>query len=305
MPAQQTLDQLNDRFSIDGQLRFVKSHGDFIIAHINNPSATAQVALYGAHVLQYQPAHHQQVLWLSQSCVFQTGKAIRGGVPLCWPWFGPHGTDAKKPAHGFARISHWTVDASGTTDEGASFLQLSLSQTPATQALWPHEFKFVATITIGKQLTVSLTTHNLSQQEITCSGAMHTYFNIADISNTSILGLEDAEYIDKLDQSQHKHQQGPIQIDAPMDRVYINTRSACTINDAGYKRKIVIEKSGSESTVVWNPWQETAKSMQDFDDEGYRHMVCVESCNAGPDVVKIIPGATHTLETRISIETVE
>lgn len=300
MSAQQTIEELNDRFGIDGQISFIKGSNDFIIADISNQFASAQITLYGAHVLHYQRRNDQPILWLSESVVYQVGKAIRGGVPICWPWFGPHPTDSSKPAHGLARIMDWSVDATEAMDDGAVRIQLSLSHNPATLALWPHEFKFVASITVGDKLSVALTTHNLSQQTIECSGAMHTYFNISDSTISSIHGLDQVQYIDKLDNSNTKLQQGPIPITESMDRVYINTDSTCEIHDAGNKRKIVIEKSGSHSTVVWNPWKEAALTIKDFDDDGYLHMVCVESCNAGPDAVQIQPGATHTLETRIT-----
>ena len=301
MSAQHAVDELNARFGIEHQIHFFTGHGDFILVDLSNQYASAQVSLYGAQVLHFQPRDTQPVLWLSQSSVFQPGKAIRGGIPLCWPWFGPHAEDPKKPAHGFARISHWSIASSAANDDGTVQLKLSLSHTADTLAFWPHEFKTVVTVNLDQQLTVSLTAHNPSAESMVCSGALHTYFNIADVSKASVTGLENCEYIDKLDNSAHKTQQGALAINEGMDRVYIATESACEIHDRGYHRTIHIDKSGSHSTVVWNPWLEIARGMKDFDDEGYRHMVCVETCNAEPDIVNIPAGESHRLETRISV----
>lgn len=296
------LRDLADQFALKDHLSFEPGPGNLPIACIRNKHATASIALNGAQVLSYQPHNEAPVLWLSQTALFEPGKAIRGGIPLCWPWFAHHPHDRDKPAHGFARTASWSVDHLEVTADESTRLFLTLGDSPQTLSLWPHAFSFTAIITVGRLLDVQLVTQNRSQTNMICSGALHSYFHLADAARTQITGLENARYIDKLSDMSISTQDQPLRVNQAMDRIYFDTVSDCIIHDDNQQRQIRISKQGSHSTVVWNPGKEAAAGMNDFDDNGYENMVCVETANAAPDSVSIKPGDSHTLQTTIGTQ---
>lgn len=291
---------LNSKFGIDEQLVFKSGPGNLSIAEINNAHATASIALHGAHVMSYQPQGQRDVLWVSEQSQYKPGKAIRGGIPVCWPWFANHPTDPGKPAHGIARTRVWSVTGSEVVDGDAVRVSFSLSDTDDTRALWPPAFRLELIATVGPKLQVELLVHNPGSEPFSCTGALHTYFNVSDIDNVRIHGLEHTPYIDKVDDDQKKMQKGEIVVASEVDRIYLDTRADCLIEDAGWQRRILVSKSGSRTTVVWNPWTDKAQQMGDFGDEEYHRMVCVETTNAADDVITVPPGGTHRLAAIIS-----
>lgn len=295
---------LNQRFALGSQLKFITGEGGLVMADITNAHATARVALQGAHLTTWQPKGEAvPVIWLSKFAKFAPGKSIRGGIPICWPWFGPHATDSKLPGHGFARTVMWEVLETRETPEGATYLRFGLVETEATRAQWPHACSAQLELTVGKTLRAELVTRNIGTQAFTLGEALHTYFHISDVAQMSIRGLEGCDYWDKAGgKSELCKQQGPIVIDREVDRVYMNTTADCIIEDRGLKRAIRIAKRGSQSTVVWNPWTEKADKMGDFGPEGFRGMVCVESANALDNVVSVGAGETHRLVVVYSVE---
>ena len=297
-----TLAELNQRFGISNHLKFNEIAGGLLAAEINNTFASASIALQGAHLMTYQPHGHEPVIWLSKYAKFATGKSIRGGVPICWPWFGPHATDAKLPGHGYARTVMWEVLETKALPDGATFISFGLLENDATRAQWPHPTSVKIEMTIGSSLRVELITHNSGKQAFKLGEALHTYFNISDVAQMTIRGLEGCTYLDKVGEPATRTQKGGIVIESEVDRVYIDTTADCVIEDRGLKRAIRIAKKNSSSTVVWNPWTEKADKMGDFGHEGYRGMVCVESANAFNNVVNIGPGETHKLVVVYSVE---
>ncbi len=297
------INTLNQKFGITGQLEFVQDAGGLVIAHITNKHAQSRIALQGAHVMTFQPAGEQPVLWLSSAAKLVQGKSIRGGVPICWPWFGPHASDSSFPGHGFARTVPWEVVASEALADGSTRIIFELPQSSIPAAQWPHPCRARNTVTVGKQLTIELVTENTGKAAFEIGEALHTYFAIGDVDNMRITGLEGCTYVDKVGIAQSRKQQGAIQINSEVDRIYIDTEADCLIEDQAQKRRIRIAKKGSRSTVVWNPWIEKAAKMGDFgNDTGYRGMVCVESANAVENVVSIAPGAEHSLRVVYSTE---
>jgi D-hexose-6-phosphate mutarotase len=296
------LQALNDTFAITDQLIFRPGPGGLPMADIRNRHAAATVSLYGAQVLAFQPHAGAPLLWVSGHSLYQPGKAIRGGVPVCWPWFGPHPADPSKPAHGFARTAMWNVLAAAGLAGGATQLRLSLVDDDATRDLWPHAFQLRLVVTVGAELRIELIARNPGGLPFTCGGALHSYFGVSDASAIAIQGLDGCEYIDKADGGQRKLQRGPVTIDAETDRVYLNTTATCAIEDPGLGRQIIVAKSGSRTTVVWNPWAEKARRLADFGDEEYHGMVCVETANADTDAVTVGPGGEHRLAATISVE---
>ncbi|MEM7126118.1 MAG: D-hexose-6-phosphate mutarotase [Chloroflexota bacterium] len=295
------IEQYNQQFLIEGHIHFEVGQGGLAKAVIRNSVAQAEVYLQGAHVTSFQPIGSEPVLWLSEDSLFQAGKAIRGGIPVIWPWFGPHPTEETKPQHGFARIMSWSIREARALSQGETLLRLGLSSSTETRAIWPQDFDLTLDITVGVALTVALTAHNQGRESIEVSGALHTYFRVDDVGYIQVEGLESRSYLDKVTGYNRKHQVGPILIDQEVDRIYLETEDECQIVDPLMKRQIHIDKAGSCSTVVWNPWQERAQQMSDFPDDGYKTMVCVETANAAEDVRQIEPGEGHTLMQKISV----
>lgn len=292
---------LNARFGITGQLSFKEGPGGLAVAEITNEQATATIALQGAHVMTWAPRGAQPVIWLSRAAKFAPGKSIRGGVPICWPWFGPHASDAKLPGHGYARTVPWEVTAADARRD-ATRLTLRLVESDATRAQWPHATPVEMHLTVGAALECELVTRNASQEPVTIGDALHTYFEVSDIRQVTIDGLDGCPYLDKVEGGQRKQQSGPVVISAETDRIYLESSADCVIRDPRWQRAIRVEKRGSRSTVVWNPWTEKAAKMGDFGEDGYLGMVCVESANAADDVVVVSPGGEHRLWVRYSVE---
>ncbi|MGB5395959.1 MAG: D-hexose-6-phosphate mutarotase [Gammaproteobacteria bacterium] len=296
------LSELNKRFGITDQLDFVEGKGELTIAVIKNKFASAVVSLYAGQVLSYRPVNtNSDLMFLSEQAYYQTGKAIKGGVPVCWPWFGPDPQGKGRPAHGFARNSEWTVIDSGTASNGATRLALELKLNETTRALWDGEIEARLDIEVGESLKLKLTTTNKGKETIELSQALHTYFNVGNIAKTSVNGLEDKTYIDKVDGSKEKTQSGEVTINAEVDRIYTDVNNRLVINDVELGRKIHIESEGSHSAVVWNPWKKIAAGMADLGDEDYKRMLCVETTNAGPDVVSVAPGGRYSMSAEYSI----
>jgi D-hexose-6-phosphate mutarotase len=297
-----TLKDLNQRHAIGNHVQFKEIAEGMIIAEVANQHALANIALQGAHIATFQPRGEEPVIWLSPKAKFAPGKSIRGGVPICWPWFGPHKTDGKLPGHGYARTVPWDVLETRALPDGSTFLHFGLIESDATRAQWPHASTVQLEITVGKALRVELVTTNTGKAAFELGEALHTYFQISDVGNTTIRGLENCEYLDKVQDFARFTQKDGIVIESEVDRVYVNTTADCVIEDKGLKRAIRIAKQGSKSTVVWNPWTEKAEKMGDFGPQLHRDMVCVESGNALENVVTLAPGETHRLVAVYSVE---
>ncbi len=298
-----TLKDLNHRHSLGEQLRFREDAGGLIVAEIDTPQAIASLCLQGAHLMTWQPrTQAEPVIWLSKLAKLIPGKSIRGGVPVCWPWFGPHATNDKLPGHGFARTVPWELSATRMTDDGAIEITLALAGNEQTRAQFPQRVRAGLRITVGATLQAALTTVNEDDRDVTIGEALHTYFRIGDIAAARVRGLEGCAYLDKVDDGVRKHHSGAITFTGETDRIYINTDTKCVIEDDRLRRRIRIEKSGSRSTVVWTPWAAKADKMGDFGPDGWRGMVCVESANAAENVVTIKPGDRHTLAVEYQAE---
>jgi D-hexose-6-phosphate mutarotase len=298
-----TVDELTARFGIGEEVRFDAGPGGLTCVELHGAHGRATVALHGGHVLAYEPLGQAPVLWVSRNSEFAPGKPIRGGVPVCWPWFGPHPTDRSKPNHGFARLLPWTVHESQTLEGGEVLVQLGLAESEATQAIWPHRFDLRLTVRLGAGLRLTLTTQSYEEKApLTITSALHTYFAVGDAGRVTVHGLEGVDYLDKAGDGGRKTQQGPITIEAETDRVYLDTAGEVVIEDPVVGRRLRNKKRGSRSTVVWNPWRDRAGRLPDFGAEEYREMLCVETANAADDAVTLAPGEAHELEAIISAE---
>ncbi len=292
-----TAQQLNKQFGISGHLSFREDASGLIVADITNAQATAALCLQGAHLMTWQPnSQAKPVVWLSRDAKLVAGKSIRGGAPVCWPWFGAHATESAFPGHGYARTVPWRVMESGIEPDGATRLTLRLVTSDKTRAQWPYECALDLTVSIGETLRMELATENCGATDFVIGEALHTYFHIGDIAAVRVQGLEVCEYWDKVGGSTLKKQSGAISFSGETDRVYIDSAAQCVIEDNQLKRRIHIAKSGSLATVVWTPWAEKADKMGDMGrPDGWRGMLCVESANALDNVVKVAAGTRHTM----------
>jgi D-hexose-6-phosphate mutarotase len=308
---QATLKDLNDRYAIPFKLRFVETEaaqdGGLISADITNPHATARICLQGGQVLSWQPTSTSEpVIWMSADAQFALGKSIRGGIPVCWPWFGAHASDDKLPAHGFARTQPWQVKGSRSLDDGSTEISLTMPLTQAMQTMWSlaslNMTQLDMLINVGKTLKIALITRNLGAADITITEALHTYFAVSSIAQIEVNGLHGTHFHDKAAGWTEGDQAGAISFGQEVDRVYVNTPDRCTIVDTGFKRSIHIAKLGSQSTVVWNPWAARATQMGDLGADGWKHFVCVESANALGNAVTVPAGKSHTLAVEYRVE---
>ncbi len=288
---------LNTQFGIEGQLKFIEDASGLIVAKIDNALGSASLCLQGAHLMTWQPKSQAvPVVWLSRDTKPAVGKSIRGGAPVCWPWFGAHASEASFTGHGFARTVPWQVIESGTEPNGATRLTLRLVASDKTRVQWPESCNVDLTVIVGETLRMEMTTENTGTTDFVIGEALHTYFQVGDIGAVRVTGLEGSEYWDKVGGSNLRKQEGAISFSAEVDRVYINTGATCVIHDDKLKRRIHVAKSGSLSTVVWTPWIEKANKMGDMGQpDGWREMVCVESANAIDNVVSVAAGTRHTL----------
>ncbi len=292
------------KFSIPG-VTFAEEWDGFVVADVVNRQASAKIAINGAQLLSWQPVEEEPVIWLSDDARFQMGKSVRGGIPICWPWFGAHKIEPTFPQHGFARTSEWELVDIAQCESGATELTFCLNESLDTRHLWPHSFELTLKMRIGHELTLALKTCNCNDETIKLGEALHPYFNVSDIANVTISGLDGLHYLDKLEEFQRKRQSGDLRIEREIDQIYLDATADCLIDDSGFGRRVRISKSGSQSSVIWNPWQELGEEMGDLGEAGYRSMVCVESANAADNEITIAPGQSHLLTVRYQIEPLE
>ena len=284
------IEQLNAKHKIAGQLEIIAGQGGLPMIQVKTSKATALISIHAGQVLSFKPvSESEDVMFLSDKAYYQDGKAIKGGVPICWPWFGPDPEDKGRPGHGFVRNRPWHVVATEVTANGDIEVTLGLTETPETQAIWPHSFVLTQEIVIGNSLNLMLTTRNTGTEKFTITQAFHTYFKVGNIAQTRVIGLEGCSYIDKTDNSAQKQQNGAVIIDSEVDRIYLNVNNPLTIEDSVLQRRIRITSQGSKTAVGWNQWEKISREMADLEDTDYQHLLCVETTNAANDRVEVAP----------------
>jgi glucose-6-phosphate 1-epimerase len=244
----------------------------------------------------------QPVLYLSPKSQFAPGKAIRGGVPLVFPWFAERKGGLPGGMHGFARTLPWEVVAAEQRPEGVA-LSLRLLPNQTTRDLGFDHFVLLYEVVVGETLSLALEVENLGDSALNFEEALHAYYSVSDVQQAEVSGVGDTDYLDRAHQAARKHLPlGAIRFAAETDQLHLNTQAAVTISDPGWQRRIVIEKRGSNSTVVWNPWQAKADALADLGAEAWPHFVCVEPANAGENAVTLAPGAVHTMGFTARVE---
>lgn len=294
--------ELNNKFSIGNIITFSNAKPDYPpFVRLKSEKGEATISLYGGHLLSYIPLNSTEVIWVSESAIYQTGKAIRGGIPVCWPWFGKNPDDKNLPQHGFARTSIWKISETGIDTEKYPFVVLSLFSATGFENIWPYKFQLDLKVVLKEYLEVSIITYNLDEKPFEITNALHTYLYLSHVENCVIEGLESVEYLDSLENNKLKYEKSSIKIEMEIDRDYQNTQSPCLIKDSEFNRIIKVSKENSNTTVVWNPWQDTGGRMVDFQENGWNNMVCIEAANTNTDKREIPPGQKHILKTRIEV----
>jgi len=270
---------------------------EFIV--LNHPNFDAAFSLHGAHLVHYQKKQQAPLIYTSKVAFFDSNKAIRGGVPICWPWFG-NTTFSKSnnlPGHGFARINKWTVSQIIETDNGID-ISFSFTSNTSTKTMWNHDFELTLTASLSDHIELSLITKNTGDSSFSYGGALHTYLNIADVEQCVVKGLAES-YSDSLDNKQIKTNTQPLLINKPIDSIYAVNEGEIIVDDNDNKRKIMITNQGNDAVVVWNPWVEGAKGFADMPDDGYKTMLCIEAAITSEAGTVVKAGQSHTLKTII------
>ena len=262
--------------------------------------ASYRILAQGAQILDWGPKGGARVIWISPHARFQKSKPARGGIPICWPWFGP-ASDPSLPAHGYARNCDWTLSEFQEDEEGNHLLTFNLVETLGRNP----GIGLVARLRIGNELCMGLTTVNQSSEDFSMTEALHSYFGVSDVRKIRISGLEPCSYLDRLDADARKHDAHLLSISGETDRIYLNAPAKIQIDDPGLARRICIETENARSAVVWNPWVDKGHLLGDLGEEDYLRMICVESANVADNALTIAPGQSHTLTVRYRLETLE
>lgn len=292
--------ELNRRFGISDVATVVEGKGGLPKVRIATPSASGEMYLHGAHVTSWKPAGAQEVLYLSPRSLWQDGAAIRGGVPVCFPWFGAKADDPEAPAHGFVRTKSWHLDSIERNGDEVSVTMFTDSS-KSTQKWWPSEFRLLYRATFGPELVLELTATNTGAAPLRFEEALHAYYKVGDASKTSISGLDHTQYLDKTDSFREKTQSGDVLIKAETDRVYLDTEKPLRMVDGVLHRKIVVTKENSRTTVIWNPFPEKAAALKDLGQDQWKSMLCIEVTNVGEYAVELAPGEKHRMVARVSV----
>lgn len=285
----------------------IDDKGELIKATITTKLCNAEFYMQGAHLTHWQPHGQQPALFLSDRSAFAPGKAIRGGVPIIFPWFGARTATRQSnrtdgPAHGFARTADWQLLSASMTGELLA-VTLTLDANETSRALGFDQFQLRYTITFGRELSLELTVENSSQTLLCFAEAFHTYLLVGEAQQVTLDGLQGCHYYDKTDGFQRKLQeQSELQLSSETDRPYVDTSAAINLHDPKLRRRITVSKGNSNTTVIWNPWAELTGKMADMSADSWKQMVCVETANAFENSITLAPGEKHTMSACISVE---
>jgi glucose-6-phosphate 1-epimerase len=294
------IDALNRRFEIPGIATVVPGSGGLAKVRVATPLASAEIYLHGAQVTSWQRAGAEEAIFLSEHSHWQDGRAIRGGIPICFPWFRAKADDPEAPAHGFVRTRGWQLDSVTAGKDGSAAVTCSTGSDDSTRRWWPHEFRIVYRITTGKALHLELTVTNLGSSPFVFEEALHTYFRVGAAEGVRVRGLDQVAYLDNTDGNREKVQSGDVVLAGPTDNAYLDTQGALELIDPALRRTLRTEKEGSATTVVWNPWRQGAASLADLGDDEWRQMACVEASNILQAAVSLAPGEEHTMGATLS-----
>ena len=269
----------------------------FEYVEVKNSIASAKIALQGAHIFEYKHKNKADILWLSPTSHFEAGKAIRGGIPICWPRFGV--LDKNMPAHGFSRTAKFEFISQKELGSSTTEVILRLRDSKESREIWDYKFELDVIFLISESLTLKLITKNKDTKAFMITEALHTYFSVSHINDVKVHGLEEKVYIDTLSDSRVT-QKGSVTVNAECDRVYLRVDKEIVLEDAS--KKVILNAAGSSSAVVWNPWIEKGSKMSGMNTDAYKEFICIETANAFDDFRVIELSESHTLDVTLSIE---
>lgn len=297
---QSHIDALNRSFRIPGIVEVVSGNGRLPKIRVTAPSASAEIYLQGAQVAAWHPVNAEEVFFLSEHSHWQDGRAIRGGIPVCFPWFRSKDDDPLAPAHGFVRTKEWRLESVKADEESVKVI-CSTENDESTHRWWAHAFRLVHIISIGRSLRLQLIVTNTGHAPFRFEEALHSYFGVSGVENVCIRGLDQVAYLDNVDGNHEKTQFGDLIFSAKTDNAYINVHSAAELFDQTWRRTIRTEKENSATTVVWNPWQDGAASLTDLGGDEWQRFACVEACNILGSAISLAPGQEHRMQATISV----
>jgi len=288
------------QFEIPGTASLVEGHGGLPKISVNCPEAAGEIYFHGAHVTSWKPAGGSEVLFLSSQSRWETGRAIRGGVPICFPWFGDKADDPAAPAHGFVRTKAWRLE-SIVEDGDAVTVGMCTETDEDTRRWWPADFRLLYRVTFASQLKLELAVTNTGKTSLRFEEALHAYLGVGNVQDARVTGLDNIEYIDKTDSNRKKVQRGEIAIVSETDRVYLNTDHEIELRDSVLHRRTRVAKENSLTTVVWNPWVQKAHSLPDLGDDQWKRMICIETSNVSQFAVDLAPGQEHKMKALVRV----
>jgi glucose-6-phosphate 1-epimerase len=287
-------------FEIPGTAHIVEGNGGLPKVYITTPDVIGEMYLHGAHLTSWKPHGAEEILFLSSQSRWEDGRAIRGGVPICFPWFGGKADDPKAPAHGFVRTKSWQLESISKIGNWVTVSMFTESD-ETTKRWWPAEFRLVYRATFGRELSLELVVLNTGKTALRFEEALHTYHRVGNINEARLQGLEGIQYLDKTDSNRKKMQLGEIEITSETDRVYLNTRHAIGLDDPVLHRAIRVVKENSRTTVIWNPWVDKTRELSDLRESEWTQMLCIETSNVSDFAVELAPGQQHSMKARLSV----
>jgi glucose-6-phosphate 1-epimerase len=295
-----TIAELDRRFGIPGIAQVVEGNGGLPLVKIATPAAAGEMYLHGAHVTSWKPAAQQEVLFMSTHSLWKDGVAIRGGVPICFPWFGDKADGPHAPAHGFVRTKSWQLESIEPAGNAVTVSMFTAGD-ESTKKWWPADFRLLHRATFGPQLVLELVVTNTGPTSLRFEEAMHAYHRVGDAVKARVSGLDGVAYLDKTDSYRQKTQHGDVVIESETDRVYLNTQHPVALQDTVLHRQIEVIKENSLTTVVWNPWVEKSRSLSDLGEDQWKQMLCIETSNVGNFAVELAPGRQHMMKATVRV----
>jgi glucose-6-phosphate 1-epimerase len=301
MDRRERIEELNRHFEIAGSAQVVAGNGGFPKVRLTSKSSTAEIYLHGAQVTSWRAVDGEEVIFLSKKSYWKNGRAIRGGIPVCFPWFRAKVDDPRAPAHGFVRTKEWRLDSIEAEKEGTVTATFSTGSDESTRKWWSHEFGLVLRVTTGEVLELELAVTNKGTGPFRVEEALHTYFKVADVEKVHVRGLDQIAYLDNTDQNRQKVQQGDVVLTARTDNAYVQAPGAVAFTDPIAGRTVKTDKENSRTTIVWNPWEQAARELADLGDDEWHEMICVEASNILASAVEVAPGEKHVMKATLSV----
>lgn len=302
------IEKIKKVFSVDGQISVVEGDNGIPFVVIKNKSSAAIISLYGGQLLSYKHAGKDDLLFLSKLANYKQGAAIKGGIPVCWPWFGVDPENKGRQSHGFARNNMWELRSTESLSDNQCRVVMGLTENEETRLLWPFEFDLTIEITIGEVLGVKLITKNTGKQKFVITQALHTYFSVANIENVVLQGLDKKKYLDKANINvgdEEKIQIGNIEFNHEVDRIYLDAPASTQLIDTMREQQVDICSTGNKTAVVWNPGADICEQMSDLENTDYQKFVCIETANAASNVIEVHPGESYVLSASYSVLALE